>query len=122
MLFYFSVYQNTSYLLTADATVEVEEAIRNTVQPTDVLKVAHHGSKQSNSALFLMAVKPKYAIISVGKENDYRKKKRNQNCRQHNKLADRLASLGITRYGNRYRDTNTVLPITFAVHVVFACF
>jgi competence protein ComEC len=33
--------------------------------------VGHHGSKYSNSAVFLGKVKPDYAIISCGKNNDY---------------------------------------------------
>ena len=35
----------------------------------DVLKVAHHGSKYSSAAEFLSAVRPKLALISVGKNN-----------------------------------------------------
>ena len=37
----------------------------------DVLKISHHGSRYSNSAVFLNKVKPDYAVISVGKGNDY---------------------------------------------------
>ena len=33
----------------------------------DVLKVGHHGSKYSTSRKFLQVVKPKYAVIQVGK-------------------------------------------------------
>ncbi len=37
----------------------------------DFLKVAHHGSKYATSDEFLGAVKPREAIISVGKNNSY---------------------------------------------------
>ncbi|MEK7150691.1 MAG: ComEC/Rec2 family competence protein [Patescibacteria group bacterium] len=38
---------------------------------SDVLKVAHHGSKYSSTDFFLDRVHPKYAAISVGSTNHY---------------------------------------------------
>jgi competence protein ComEC len=37
----------------------------------EVLKISHHGSKNSTTAEFLAAVKPRLAIISVGDDNPY---------------------------------------------------
>ena len=64
-------YKNTSYLLTGDATIDSEKEILEKDIKSDVLKVGHHGSKYSSSAEFLQKVHPQYAIISVGKDNDY---------------------------------------------------
>lgn len=64
-------YKETSYLFTGDATSEAEKEILNKDIKSTVLKVAHHGSQYSSTAKFLNEVKPKYAIIEVGKDNDY---------------------------------------------------
>lgn len=65
-------YYKTKYLFMADATDNVEKNMFDYDLESDVLKVAHHGSKYSTSATFLGLVKPKYAIISVGKDNVYK--------------------------------------------------
>lgn len=59
------------FLLTADITETEEQTMVNlaSLRPVEVLKVAHHGSKFSTSQKFLEAVKPKIAIISVGKNS-----------------------------------------------------
>ncbi len=62
-------YGNTKYLFMGDATTRVEEMVE--WNKVDVLKVAHHGSNSSTSQLFLEKVKPKYAIISVGRDNSH---------------------------------------------------
>ena len=62
-------FKGTSFLFTGDAETENEKTIEWT--QTDILKVGHHGSTTSTSQSFLNQIKPKYAIISVGKDNDY---------------------------------------------------
>lgn len=64
-------FKNTSYLFTGDATSEVEKKILSKDIKATVLKVGHHGSKYSTTTEFLNQVNPKYAIISVGKNNSY---------------------------------------------------
>lgn len=67
------IYNENSFLFTGDAeSLSEEEMLNNNLDlSADVLKVGHHGSKSSTSQKFLNAVNPKYAVISVGKDNDY---------------------------------------------------
>jgi competence protein ComEC len=66
-------FNQNSFLFTGDISKSVEEELINYYQnlKSDVLKVAHHGSKTSTSGEFLKEILPKIAIISVGKENPY---------------------------------------------------
>lgn len=62
-------FNGISFLFTGDAEIENEKT--TTWPQTDILKVGHHGSTTSTSQNFLNQIKPKYAVISVGKNNDY---------------------------------------------------
>jgi len=66
-------YLNTSFIFTGDAESPVEHDIlkSNVNLKADVLKVGHHGSGTSTTALFLHKISPKYAVISVGNNNKY---------------------------------------------------
>lgn len=66
-------YDNTSFLFTGDAeNISEKEMISKGYDlKADVLKVGHHGSATSTTAVFLKKVDPEYAIISVGKYNNY---------------------------------------------------
>lgn len=67
----------TSVLFTGDIEEAAEKQIlkkyENNLEllKTDILKVAHHGSKTSTTLEFLNTTKPKYAIIGVGNENKF---------------------------------------------------
>lgn len=58
-------YGATQILLTGD--LPSEETVLPEIRTVDILKVAHHGSRYSTSALFLEKLQPKEAVISVGK-------------------------------------------------------
>lgn len=62
---------NHKVLFTGDIEKEVEDQILNSIDQVDILKVAHHGSKTSSTTNFLNKVRPKYSIISVGRNNFY---------------------------------------------------
>ncbi len=85
-------YGETSFLLTGDLEHEGEEELLRQGAPlrADVLKIGHHGSKNSTSVDFLNAVSPKIAIISA----DYPK----QGGLPHDDILHRLASFGIHVY------------------------
>jgi competence protein ComEC len=66
-------YRERSFLLSGDVERPVERQMFETgeLQPTDVLKVAHHGSRTSTTPEFLGTVQPAFAIISAGLDNSY---------------------------------------------------
>ena len=68
------LYKNFSILFTGDIESKAEERVieitKSKLQAT-ILKVAHHGSITSSTEEFLKSVKPKIALIGVGKNNKF---------------------------------------------------
>lgn len=69
-------YKDFSALLTGDIEGNAERAlitklIDNDIGNIDVLKVAHHGSKNSTPKNLLEILQPDISVISVGKDNRY---------------------------------------------------
>ena len=68
-------YQDRTILLPGDAEKQAEAAMLaendTAVLHADVLKVGHHGGKNSTMPDFLAAVAPQISIISAGEENPY---------------------------------------------------
>ena len=61
------------FMFMGDASINTEKEILDKYNSPDidVLKVGHHGSKTSSSKAFIDEINPKYAVISVGKNNRY---------------------------------------------------
>lgn len=83
-------YGDVAFLLTGDAEELSEQEILDSKADVkaQVLKVGHHGSHSSTSPGFLKAVSAKYAVISVGKDNDYH--------HPHSVTLDKLNKAGAT--------------------------
>jgi beta-lactamase superfamily II metal-dependent hydrolase len=66
-------YGQANFLLMGDAEIEVENNLLTAGAnlKSQVLKVGHHGSDTSSSEEFLEAIKPEFAVIEVGKDNDF---------------------------------------------------
>ena len=69
----FTKLNNYKFLFMGDAGVEKEKDIlkKYNLKNIDFLKVGHHGSNTSSSKHFINQIKPKYSLISVGKNNRY---------------------------------------------------
>lgn len=59
--------RNRSVLFTGDLSIDAEP---EEIPDVDILKVAHHGSRNASSQRFLCAASPELAVISVG-DNRY---------------------------------------------------
>ena len=64
-----ATYGETDVLLTADAESEV--TARLPLGEVELMKVAHHGSADPGLADELRIVRPRVAVISCGRNNDY---------------------------------------------------
>ena len=82
------VYKDFELLLTGDIEKKTEKELikSGTNLASDILKVAHHGSKTSTTEEFLKAVNPIVSVIQFGKDNSY--------GHPHQEVLDRLKQFG----------------------------
>ena len=81
-------YKDTSFLFMGDCEKVSESLIDENDLKADVIKIGHHGSGSSTASRFIKKVNPKYAVICVGKDNDY--------GHPHDEVLNRLYNLGIS--------------------------
>jgi len=60
------IFDDVSFLFTGDISQKIEKQLDI---DSDILKVAHHGSKTSSCSEFIEKVSPEVAVISVGENN-----------------------------------------------------
>lgn len=102
---------STSFLLSGDAEeISENEMISKGVDlSSTVLKVGHHGSDSSTTSNYLTKVSPKYAVLSVGKDNSYGHPKQS--------VMDRLKSKSIEVY--RTDENGTIVATSNGTTVTF---
>lgn len=102
---------NNSFIFMGDAEdiSEGEILAKQLDLEADVLKVGHHGSSSSTTQAFLNKVNPKYAVISVGKGNDY--------GHPHKSTMDRLKAKGVTVY--RTDENGTIVATSNGSNITF---
>lgn len=80
-------YGKAKVLFTGDLEKENEVKIN---EQADLLQVGHHGSRTSSCERFLKTVKPRFAVISCGQDNEY--------GHPHSEVLERLGKMGIKVY------------------------
>jgi competence protein ComEC len=95
-------YGDRSILLTGDIGQAVEQRlIASGVElQSDILKAPHHGSRTSSSVEFIEAVRPRYAIVSVGERSPF--------GHPHLEVIDRYRAAGTSILQTGTRGTITV--------------
>lgn len=99
-------YGEFDMLLTGDVEGEGEMQLTKQLEESyldctwEVLKVAHHGSKNSSTEEFLRQVQPAYAFISAGQGNRY--------GHPHQETVKRLADVGSRIYSTQENGAITV--------------
>ncbi|HTQ59907.1 MAG TPA: DNA internalization-related competence protein ComEC/Rec2 [Candidatus Solibacter sp.] len=109
-------YGEQAIMLPGDAEKQVENVMleENSAPDlrADVLKVGHHGSKNSTTPGFLAAVRPVVAVISAGEDNPY--------GHPNPELLERLGTAGV-RVLRTDRD-GAVHVLTDGKHLEISCF
>jgi competence protein ComEC len=92
-------YGRNGFLLSGDVERPIERGMlaEDEIRRTDVLKVAHHGSRTSSTEDFLSAAMPIFAVISVGLDNSYGHPNRDvvERLRQHRAVVYRTDQDGL---------------------------
>jgi competence protein ComEC len=67
-------YNKNKFLFMGDAETQAEKDMlaKKLISKVDVLKVGHHGAKETTTNELLKVAKPTYSIISVGAKNSYK--------------------------------------------------
>lgn len=90
-------YRSFDMLFTGDIEGKGEEALIEVLkgdgEAFEVLKVSHHGSKNSSAEELLQIIKPKVSLISAGRENRY--------GHPHQETLDRLKEIKSTVYSTQ---------------------
>ena len=113
-------YDENSFIFTGDIEELAERDIvdNDCDIAADVIKVAHHGSETSSLKVFIQSVNPDYAVISVGKRNDY--------GHPHKETLALLELLGVELYRTDYHgdivmfsDGNRITVVTEEKEIPF---
>lgn len=92
-------YGQFDMLLTGDVEGEGEKKLTKQLEESysdctwEILKVAHHGSKNSSAEEFLRLIRPVYAFVSAGQENRY--------GHPHQETVERLTDVGSRIYSTQ---------------------
>ena len=109
-------YGRRTFLLPGDAEAQAESNILaenpDGALRADILKIGHHGSKNSTTPEFLAAIRPTLAIISSGSENPY--------GHPSQQLLDRLSDAGVQTLRTDQRGAIHVL--TDGDRIEVSCF
>lgn len=106
-------YGDSKFLFTGDAEAEAESDILNNGYSleADVYHVGHHGSSSSTGEAFLEAVKPSFAVISCGQDNNY--------GHPHQSTLNRLRAAGINVF--RTDEQGTIIAVSDGSTIIWNC-
>ncbi len=98
-----ATYEKFSMLFTGDVEGQGEQQLiaNHAVGEVDVLKVSHHGSKNATSIELLEKLRPSYAFISAGINNQY--------GHPHATTIQRLKSSGVHIYNTQKHGAITII-------------